>query len=617
MEAYTVGNIKVSPFKFESLQELVIDKDINEHATLYVKGVIHEDWGNSPVSDAMENDNVKCEDGEHIYFSGVLQSVDITVVEGVFYLEARAISHTIKLDTIKHRRAFQNNGNNYQDIVTSIIGDKGGIVKYHANPLPINKILVQYDETDWQFAKRLASHTQDVLLAVSTSDDPELHFGVEDESCVGEILTKNYCISKDFNLLRSRSNDDSPLSENSLTTFKVNTQDFSYGPFDVGDKVKLNDIVLFVRRAIFSLENNIMACSYTLSPKEALTAPKVFNNYITGLALKGTVLVVTGDDVQLSLDIDYTGTSQFFKYATDYSPESHTGWYVMPEVGDTVFLVFPTNDESDAHASSSMRQSATGKTGDPQTKYLRTPYGKEVKLNDQEVLITGKDDETFIKINENSGIDIYTLKSINIFADENLDINVTGNTTINTTGKTLINSTDDMTLNTEANLIMSAKDSIHMQCGAGGESIINMTPGEGIKTTSNTEINMFSLGMTKIQSVDEMAIISNNNMNISSDLALTESGKASVTISNVTNIIDMQLAGGITITTPMNLGLSGLMTTVTGIAACTVASILVNVTAAGALLAAGLLGTDIRGGTGSVKLNPIGVDIKGPLIKEN
>jgi len=313
MESFTVGNVKVLPFEFESLQELLIEKSINEHATLYVKGIVKDRWNTLPVTYATEYTSIVCQDGVNVYFRGVLESVDITSEEDVYYLEARAISHTIKLDTQRHRRSFQFCGKNYKDIVRATMGEKGGIVNFHADPQAVDKILVQYDETDWQFARRLASHTQYVLLPISESAGPELHFGVEDERCAGEIITNHFSVFKDFKLLRSRSNDDSPLGEDSITMYKVATEDFVYGLHDVGDKVRFNGVDLYVRQAIFTLDRNIMTCSYTLSPKSAITAPKYFNRDVTGLALKGTVQVVENDDVKLDLDIDYEpGNRQFF-----------------------------------------------------------------------------------------------------------------------------------------------------------------------------------------------------------------------------------------------------------------------------------------------------------------
>ena len=199
----------------------------------------------------------------------------------------------------------------------------------------------------------------------------------------------------------------------------------------------------------------------------------------------------------------------------------------MPEVGDTVFMIFPTDDESDAHASSSMRQSATGKAGDPLVKFLRTPFGKEVKLNNKEVLITGKDDETYVRINEDTGVNIYTLKPANIFTDETLNIN--------STGKMTIHSVDDMNIITDANLTIIAKDSIHLECGEGGENIVHITPSEGISAATTTEINSSSTGKTNIQSIDDMNIVTDANFTVKAkDSIHLESGGGGESIVHIT-----------------------------------------------------------------------------------
>jgi len=595
------GSFRIAPFEFDSIQELRIEKSLNEHATLYVKGVVKTLWKDMPVTDATEYTNIKCEDDDNVYFSGVLKNVTITSVDDVYYLEAYAISHTIRLDTKKHKRAFQDSGSTYQDIVEAIMGENGGFVNYHAKTKSVKKILVQYDETDWQFAKRLASHTQDVLTPVSKSDKPEFHFGVEDESCAGEILTTNYSVTKDFDLLRLRSNDEQPLDEDSITMYKVKTDEFAYGMFDVGEKVRFNKNDLFVRHSLLSMDQAVITCNYTLSSKNAITAPKIYNPNITGLALDGIVQVVENDDVKLDLHIDYKpGTNQFFKYATDYSPESHTGWYVMPEVGDTVFLVFPTEDEKDAHASSSMRQSGTGKTGDPLVKFLRTPFGKEMKLDEKEALFTAKDGETYIKVNEDSGIEIYTLKPVNIFSNDTLDITSTG----------------DMNIATEANLKISAKNSIEVSCG---DNIINIAPPTGIAAATDTELNVSSTGNTNVESKAKMALSSSGDMALSTDKKLSGSGKVSVMFNNALNTISMDLLFGVNIVSILGLSLSSILnTTISSMKKLNLSSILDLKTSAGKKhIQTGKVGVEVKCGGSAVKLKPTSVDIKGTNIKEN
>lgn len=43
-------------------------------------------------------------------------------------------------------------------------------------------------------------------------------------------------------------------------------------------------------------------------------------------------------------------------FATGYTAEGHIGWYVMPESGDMVRVLFPTEDEDEVYAAQSVRQ---------------------------------------------------------------------------------------------------------------------------------------------------------------------------------------------------------------------------------------------------------------------
>ncbi len=62
----------------------------------------------------------------------------------------------------------------------------------------------------------------------------------------------------------------------------------------------------------------------------------------------------------------------------------------------------------------SVRKEDTDKTTGLEVKYLCTLNGKEIKLDKEEILITAKDDVTYIKINEASGVEIITDKAVQV-----------------------------------------------------------------------------------------------------------------------------------------------------------------------------------------------------------
>ena len=480
MKLIDVGKIKVTPFEFDSILEIKIIKELNEHSVLYVCGIVRDDKQFTPVSDNTEEVKVKCENDGKVYFSGVLQSVKVTCVNAIYRLEACAISNTILLDTVKHKRSFQDNSQTYQSIVETVIADNSGSVTYNADALTVENIILQYNETDWEFAKRLASHTNDVLIPI-IDDSPAFHFGAP-TSGGASLESVDYSISRNFYSIRNfdrpssieESKEGKPLkmTADDVTVFCVETDDYLC---DIGEKFSLNGNDLHVCHLSLTFENSALVVVYTLCPKKAVSTPKFYNPSITGLIIDGKVTEVENDTLKLKLDDNKargveqdTSEAHFFKYSTNYSMEKNTGWYVMPEENDIVQLLFPIEDEKFAYATSSLRQEDTARTMDYMVKYLRTSYGRLIKMDKDEILIsTVSDDncddcETYVRLHKDKdpGIEIITPNRILIKSD---------GSTIN------IESEDDMTIKTKSKMFIEASDKIQMMCG---NSSIIMEPGE-------------------------------------------------------------------------------------------------------------------------------------------
>ena len=511
MTPIDVGRIKILPFEFDSIEELRIDKTLNDHATLYVRGIIRDDYRDSPVKETPHMAAVKCENDGQVYFSGLLQRMKITCVDATYTLEVHAASSTILLDREKHRRSFQDNAQSYKSIVETVIKEKEGSVTFNADELKVENIILQYDETDWEFAKRLASHTGSVLVPAATSEKPCFHFGAPFAGG-GEIEARDYSIENDYDAYHRMTQEGFPYAEEDAVRYTVGADDYLYAP---GEKVTLNGMELYVSEARLSLINYAVHCFYTLAPKNALSTHKHFNKAIIGLALDGTVLKAEDDHVKLHLHIDKEQDERkahLFAYATGYSAEGHTGWYVMPEEGDTVHLTFPEQDEKHAYACTSVRQEGTERTSDPLVKFLRTTFGKEIKFNNQEILITGKDDDTFIRVNESTGIEIITSNPISISSGSTVSIN----------------SASDMSINSGSNLSITAASSIVMSCG---ENCITIEPPTGMEITTDKEINVRSEGDFAVESSSEMSLSSEGDMSISTDTELAQSAGTEIKIS--------------------------------------------------------------------------------------
>lgn len=526
MKPIDVGKIKVLPFEIERILEIKIEKEINEHSTLYVYGVVKDDKQITPVTDTKEGTSIKCENDGQIYFNGILQKVKITRIDAVYYLEIHAISNTILLDIEKHKRSFQNNEETYKTIVETIISKKEGVVKYNAPEKTVENIILQYDETDWEFAKRLASHTQDVLIPI-IDDKPVFYFGVPDEG--QGILDKNdFSITRDYKIYRQMATEAEPLTEQEVTIYTVQTDELIGS---IGEKFILNGMDLHIIQITITLVGAALTVTYTLCEKKGISTPKKYNQAIIGLVLDGTVLKIENDTVRLHLAIDKEqdreqeiGTAHPFKYATGYSAEGNTGWYVMPEEGDIVQLLFPKEDEKYAYAASSIRQEDTERTVDSLIKYWRTTFGKEIKMDQKEILITSRDDETFIRINEETGIEIRTPQPIQVQSGSTLSITSAG----------------DMSIATERNLQIQAGETIRMTCG---ENTMSFIPASGIAVSTDRNLELSSENDTTIDSKQEVALKSGNDTKLEIGKSLTGTAGTKIELDSSGSSVVLQNQG--------------------------------------------------------------------------
>ena len=467
------GKITVSPFEFDSITELKIEKALNEHTTLYVCGVSKSDKKFTPVTGKTNNLQIICKNGDQLYFSGVLQNIKVSCKADLYYLEIFAISSTKLLDVVKHKRSFQDNGQNYRLIVETVINGKNGDVTYNAVEKTVENIILQYDETDWEFCKRLASHTNDVLIPIM-KNNPAFHFGVPTNGSA-KLESRGYAVSKDIDSVRRMGTEDNPLPIIDAIMYTVETdalicelgEIIKFNCLDLSDDKKETELNMHVYHISISFIDSVLTVIYTLCADKGISAPKAYNRAITGLTLDGTVIEVENDNVKLHLDIDDKqdkGKAHLFAYATGYSAEDHTGWYVMPEEGDVVQLLFPVEDEKYAFATSSIRQKDTDRTSDPLVKYWRTSFGKEIKMDKKEILITAEDDGTFIRVNTESGIEIITPKPINIDSEDDI----------------IIRCKKDMSIKAESNFDMKAK-TIGIKGGGGVITMDgNITLGGGV-----------------------------------------------------------------------------------------------------------------------------------------
>ena len=231
------------------------------------------------------------------------------------------------------------------------------------------------------------------------------------------------------------------VSEDDCVYYEVATREI----YEIGNRAEFLEKPLFIYRIESEMRGSELYHTYYLKSSQGLREIRQDNYRMIGAGLNGTVKSVNNDKVQISIkDDENKGNTEYrwFAFSTVCSSPDGTGWYCMPEPGDTVRLCFPSEKASDAYVSSAVHEYSEARTN-TELKFLKNRQGKEICLAPDHILLTNNEG-TYIEISDRKGIRMKSTGSIVLEAD----------------GKVAITSqTDDIRLNAKSGIRLKQRDS--------------------------------------------------------------------------------------------------------------------------------------------------------------
>ena len=155
---HTIGKIKyIGSVNQLSLYDALIDRKGDKEIKILGRSNIADNTGNST---------------EKIFLNGVIKELQINeTTAGALTVEITAISKSVLLDRIPRYRSFQDPTLTYSAIAEEINGNygtnDGKIVNVGEDMQAVPRMTIQYNETDWEYLKRIASYTGQPLMAYS------------------------------------------------------------------------------------------------------------------------------------------------------------------------------------------------------------------------------------------------------------------------------------------------------------------------------------------------------------------------------------------------------------------------------------------------------------------
>ena len=307
-----------------------------------------------------------------------------------------------------HTRGFSKGNGEYTDILNTL--KEGYEEAYYITGEEVKGVLpgflVQYEENDWNFIKRIAALKQTVIMPDYQSKGVKYFFGMPKRE--SRVLT---------------SNDVRIVVNKEYTVYEVKSREIH----NLGDRVSFNRKDYRIVKIVSKTEGSELYHTYYLTQDidYIVKQEKKYDFKIIGASLYAKVTNVEKEKVKIAIE-DIENKDEeiggWFDFSTVYSSKDGAGWYCMPEKGDRVRLYFPTENEENAYVCSAVHENeGNGIRTNPENKIWRNKYGKEIRLTPDGILISAGSGD-YIELKDNEGVKIVSSGSIHIKARDTLEI---------------------------------------------------------------------------------------------------------------------------------------------------------------------------------------------------
>ena len=117
-------------------------------------------------------------EAEQLLFQGVIQDAITFYENGVCQVILSALTNDVKLDRKEKSRSFQDKSDTYARIMKEAAGSMDGEVRCSHPPVQTGHPVIQFQETDWEFCRRMASSLGLAVYSDPLSPVPALEVGL-------------------------------------------------------------------------------------------------------------------------------------------------------------------------------------------------------------------------------------------------------------------------------------------------------------------------------------------------------------------------------------------------------------------------------------------------------
>ncbi len=300
-----------------------------------------------------------------------------------------------------------------------IAAEYGADIRWNIADRKLQYPLIQYQETDYKFLKRILSRLQGKITPESSVFGGGICFyaGVREGNGIGNIDLNQYI----HTILPFRDRNRMDISRKKQ---QIGYEIFDMDFMEIGDILQVQGRNLYIMESQSVLADNMLNCTCKVFPKECFEAEKLPADTLRGTVITGTVLETGQEKVKLHLDIDKEQAKED-AYPFSWKPITGNLFYCMPETGTKAVLYFDKNDEDDTRVIYNIRTNGEecGELADYNDRYFTTDDRKRMYLKPSEMgLLNMEEQNAEIAIKDASLLNMKTNNQISILAERQVEL---------------------------------------------------------------------------------------------------------------------------------------------------------------------------------------------------
>lgn len=355
--AYGIHDLELTGLQIKTILALHIRHEPGEHGFMELTADMGESNMDTPIQETRNGEKVvlyeKRDGKKAVIFSGVITKLSSRSMGKSCHVKLTARSWSYQMDIKKKSRSFQNTSMTYGTLVSQIVGEyPSAECQILFADVPLGEIAVQYQETDWQFLKRMLSALHVPLVCSEVRENLCVYAGTAQIPARMDVISVE-SVWKDMDALAYWKEIGEGITDTDFIGYRIK----------LDNRIPLYSEITFRSRQLTAEKIEYLTIGstiyefVTLKRKSGILQKPIYPMQLVGAAFEGTVKEVQGENMKIHLQIDdaYPGDDCYwFPFSTPSASSDGSGWYCMPEIGDHVRVYFPSKKTGDVIAISAV-----------------------------------------------------------------------------------------------------------------------------------------------------------------------------------------------------------------------------------------------------------------------